>query len=623
MRIVIAGVLLALAGATPLPPPIFADVVFSSQESDIGAIRSLQVCPLSPTGNAGELVGTFYASVGARSCLECDLALPLDALLCRDEATVCAVGKVNNKTSLNRCDVDCPAGYYCPNNPSYRGVFQCAAGTCCAGGAVVVCGPGQYCPRAFGLGCNLTALACPPGYYCPDGKTKKPCSAGTVQPLFGQAKCSKCVGSSTPNTSRTKCKPKQSRRGTVTCPRFHYCVDGVPIPCPKGYFCNAENLDDYTDYPCPAGKFCPLPATSFPVDCGWNRACDVGSAFPTSCSAGEYLQTRHTIDPTIAFANKVTYYVCVDCYPGRYCQGDEDVPKQCPNPGWCPLPRTCWSGSKCNVMNRLAPKCTADKHAICDRAFEVREGRTLSVDGPTVTVELNYTLSELIVLDPAVTVTTQVTVAHNDSQLAIKCTNESELLQGVEYFGSGGALMIIDCLLDGDSISIASGTGPSLIVLGSGVVASFDSLDDFVNATILLRTGAVVSGEREREDGSTSSPSDTTAGFVYIRDDEATYQPTLGPVDWNSQPSQPPVDNTLQNFNSVIAVSVTMVAIGGMLLTLLSRRLVMWRRKRGLTRSIMPGRTLGDDFPNQQRLPVIPPIEAAAPATAATDTDTG
>lgn len=485
-------------------------------------------CTVTPL-NIDLFPGTsFHASVHVRPCnTQCqfDSSVLIESLLCKSNTELCDAGKLNDFNSSYRCDVNCPAGYFCAtpfpyNNDTalleanrYSRVYQCAAGTCCdeATTEPLACQRTQYCPRAYNQNCNESNLACPIGFYCPDGKLR--------------------------------------------------------LPCPAGFFCNATSLGNYTDHPCPAGKYCPSPGTIKPAICPSDKSCDVGSVIPQYCKEGEYLKQ--------AVAG---YFTCVDCYPGRYCNGMNFPPQVCNAAGFCPTSRSCMTGLDCVRVNGVSPPCNLNQHTICDVAFYVRTGRRDVLRESNQTLLIQDGMSYQFDVDTENAQHVQVVMQNSSShQVWINCVNTLPALHDFIFVGDEGgglALMVTNCALDSNSLQFVNVTGSILVVLGNGVTASTNAFvlneEQTQRTTILMRDGAKV---------------DALATWPFISDVFASIVPTRAPTTHGSNTQEP----TAQNLSTTVAVAITVSILCLAILAFAQHRFKLWYRSKGLTVAIMPG----------------------------------
>ena len=231
----------------------------------------------------------------------------------------------------------CPAGKYCPLNPTgaETKINECAAGRYCPAGSGdnkgQPCGVGYYCPASV-----ASALDCPPGRYCEIGSltdtdiTTRLCTAGYFCKL----------GATTPT-------PTDGTTG-YQCPIGNYCPTGTlePVACPPGSYrstVGAAAVGDCTKCPdakycqsrgmtaigsnCPAGYYCPLgtaQSNKFPCEAGYQ--CPASSFQQTLCPDGYY-------QPLPVQSS------CIACPARFYCknllQADAIAPKICPTGKYC------------------------------------------------------------------------------------------------------------------------------------------------------------------------------------------------------------------------------------------------------------------------------------------------
>lgn len=222
---------------------------------------------------------------------------------------VCPTGKKCLGRGLTAPATDCPAGYYCTQNPFT--LKECEEGNYCPAGVdnQIKCPAGQYQEYTLQSSCDV----CPVGYYCPQTDTTRKlicpagnwCASGSEQP--------------------TKCAlgTYNSREGAQTasscenCPNGKYCGTlGLSTPgsdCTAGYYCG-RGASSATQNVCPAGYYCPA-GTPAPIPCPPGTYNDLTQKSVLgdckACPAGKFCETSGlTAAPTSA-----TY----DCAPGYQC----------------------------------------------------------------------------------------------------------------------------------------------------------------------------------------------------------------------------------------------------------------------------------------------------------------
>ena len=154
-----------------------------------------------------------------------------------------------------------------------------------------------HCPqnsKTIGTSCvigssctNGRAKLCPPGAFNDDSDTGlcNACLAGNYSPYHGGVECTeKCAdGFYCENGAASGYPSREEEPGFGICPAGSFCKDGVRnvcppgtyqdrigqsicFDCPAGYYCNDQNITDFSTYECPEGQFC-LKGTTTPSDC--------------------------------------------------------------------------------------------------------------------------------------------------------------------------------------------------------------------------------------------------------------------------------------------------------------------------------------------------------------------
>ena len=139
-----------------------------------------------------------------------------------------------------------------------------------------------------------------------------------------------------------------------------YCPMGssAPVACDPGYYCASDHLSN-TSGLCDGGYYCyasnvyPNPSESNVTGnpCPLGAYCPPGSASPTQCQSGYYLNSTHNDDVSD----------CLLCTPGMYCAGSgNEVPDGYCDAGWyCPGgqddPRP--EGLNCTLGKFISCKC--------------------------------------------------------------------------------------------------------------------------------------------------------------------------------------------------------------------------------------------------------------------------
>jgi hypothetical protein len=156
--------------------------------------------------------GTYATATGLKSSSECTICpIGYYCLVGTTTPVACPVGTYSARIALtvevdvpatDRGCLDCPAGYICPNSPTFYpeacpvGTYSAASATACED-----CPDGYYCDREATTDTGYVAIedgfyytggpglaerpyhitstySCPPGYYCA-GNTITACVAGT------------------------------------------------------------------------------------------------------------------------------------------------------------------------------------------------------------------------------------------------------------------------------------------------------------------------------------------------------------------------------------------------------------------------------------------------------------
>lgn len=229
-----------------------------------------------------------YCPEGSTIPIECPLGTYSNTAG-QDEESDCATCDAGQKCltrGLTAPSSDCPAGYYCTQDPFT--LIECPAGSYCAAGVDdhTQCISGEYqqytlqsscdtCPTSYYCAQTDTSTKniCPAGAYCESGvEAATDCLAGTYNPRDGaleQADCEDCpygkyCGTAGLSTSGSDCDAGYyCTRGAdsaqqAACSAGHYCPSGTiyEIPCPAGTF-NADTgsalLSDCDE--CPVGQY--------------------------------------------------------------------------------------------------------------------------------------------------------------------------------------------------------------------------------------------------------------------------------------------------------------------------------------------------------------------------------
>ena len=315
-------------------------------------------------------VGTYNPNTGSTSSAAC---VTWDA------------GKKCLSRGLTAPSTNCPAGYYCTQNP-YT-LKACEQGYYCPSGSSsqTKWPSGQYQANTLQSSWDI----CPVGYYWPQSDTTRKiiCPAGsywvsgqaaatawptgTYGPREGLQSSSACeqwpngkycgttglTSTGTDCTAGYYCTRGSSSATQNICPIGYYWPAGTtaPVPCPAGTYNDLTGKGLLTDCKsCPAGKFCPDAAmTAAPTTSTYNCAAGfiwLGGAktkYPLDgvtgrlCNKGYYCSSGATAD-TICQDGTYNPYsgmiACINCPKGYYCDKTKDTTTKiaCPAGNYCP-----------------------------------------------------------------------------------------------------------------------------------------------------------------------------------------------------------------------------------------------------------------------------------------------
>ncbi len=291
---------------------------------------------------------------------------------------VCTAGKKCLGRGLTAAGSNCPAGYYCTQNP-YT-LKDCEEGNYCPAGSdnQIKCPSGQYQSYTLQSSCDV----CPVGYYCPQTDTTRkiicpagsyctsgqdaatPCPAGRYNPREGAqmlTDCEQCpngkycgtTGLSTPGSDCTPgyyCQRGESSATASICPKGYYCPAGTaaPVPCPPGTYNDITGKSVLGDCKsCPSGKFCDDIAmiaapTTTANDCASGYQCisAAKTKYPVDGTTGKLcpLGNYCTICPHGTYNAKSAIPGCISCPKGYYCDNTIDSTSYtiCPAGYYCP-----------------------------------------------------------------------------------------------------------------------------------------------------------------------------------------------------------------------------------------------------------------------------------------------
>ena len=222
-------------------------------------------------------IGTYQASTGQSSCLDC-----VAGLYCDQESTG---------------GTDCPIGYYCPTGTRNEYEFPCPDGkfSSSTGQSVCTsCTAGRYCVPGSQDDSNL----CPVYSYCPLGTgTPYICPEGTYNDVPGSEGL----------TVDTSC---------TDCPAGKYCVDGrISDDCEAGYLCTGGS-------PTPT----PIGTNTYGSECPEGGFCEEGVTEMQTCPTGKFNRLK----------GGKSLSDCTDCPPGYYCEDGSTTPTECLAGYYCP-----------------------------------------------------------------------------------------------------------------------------------------------------------------------------------------------------------------------------------------------------------------------------------------------
>ncbi|MEQ2279189.1 hypothetical protein AMECASPLE_006848 [Ameca splendens] len=369
-----------------LVPEGSGDLILS-EEVDFGVCPegryfTQQLCLDCPSGHfcAGKVsapnrcpAGTFNLYTGKSSISDCKPCFPgLISSEDRVDCRLCPAGF--SCDAANGTLYLCPAGQHSP-----EGVLQCL--TCpfdsvCTFGLPYKCEPGKEpnvdhtectdCfPGFYSTVCTAHCLQCPAGSYCPDSGMAQPlpCPPGWSS-IPGQTSCLSCNdtpllcgGAVAPHWNQSvhrsgqpnSCRPgtyKPAKEDCIVCPKGHYCVGGMAVPCPAGTYGPKEGLQRMTDCAiCPAGFYCLEGSSQRPTSqfmCPQGYYCEEGTATPhgSPCPAG-------TSGEQLGQTSRAA---CKRCKEGRFCPAGSSGPGlPCARGRFCPAgtlkEMTCPSGT--------------------------------------------------------------------------------------------------------------------------------------------------------------------------------------------------------------------------------------------------------------------------------------
>ena len=363
------------------------------------------VCPAGsfcPPGNETDTLcplGRYSAEQGVRSEEEC--------LLCR-AGSYCGTNGLTAPSGLcdagyycppgqevrNPAGLECPPGQYCEagsvvGDPCPAGRYQ--PGTLAGSPtACTACPPGFACPTG-----SILPQECREGFFCA-GSTESSTPSGAVPALGGVCP----AGSSCPTNSSSPTACPAGRYANTTgrvqcdpCPIGTICSGTgteIPTPCPAGGYCNVTGMTGAVS--CPAGTYQPLTGTVDETDC---LSCDAGKYCASSdlqmpsgdCDAGYYCLGGAISSRGGDGASNATNLPCPE---GSFCPLGSAFPTLCP-PGTylngtaaqseadCQL---CDAGQFCSVAGLPLPEGPCDAGFYCVQGVQSSRPSTGVEDVP-------------------------------------------------------------------------------------------------------------------------------------------------------------------------------------------------------------------------------------------------
>lgn len=339
--------------------------------------------------------------------------------------SACPAGTYTPNEGYAAC-LDCPAGYFCPNQTSNYAANTCPRGYYCPKGtkhdlqyacppgtfnpseattndtACLPCTPGSYCE---GVGNTKPTNSCDPGYYCP-GRIDNPrpaayeCRPGFYCPT-GSPNMVTCTGGFYCKTFGLSsptglcdpgyyCYNGSSNANEKICPSGRYCEQGSDLPthcpagtfysgtgatnesycmnCTAGFYCNSTGLSE-TAGPCGEGYYCPEgQQEKYPAKyiCPEGHYCKEGFAAPKRCENGTYQDSEGK--PS-----------CKQCLEGYYCDNTETAVDSLAG-RLCPMGHYCPAGTRYSVEYPCLPGSWSNQTGLkkasdcddCPQRYDVR-----------------------------------------------------------------------------------------------------------------------------------------------------------------------------------------------------------------------------------------------------------
>jgi hypothetical protein len=329
------GTYTATSGTSICDPCPAGYVCDSSLSTTPYACPAGSYCPVGTGASLQYLCppGTFSNISGLTS--ESDCTPCSDGMYCDDYGMIavrgpCMAGFVCSGGNSTPSDVRaaCPAGHYCPEGsstptPCPADQFSDSTGNEHVSDCVT-CPPGTY--------CNTTGLIepqmnCSAGYYCPNSSAMLTCPVGHFCPESSASPTLCPTGTFALSTGHTVCD---------SCPAGFYCLLGTvaPVACDQGYYCESDSASPYV-YPCPAGSYGSTSQLAAAAECELCPAgyvCDEAglTAAASPCPDGAIcVQGATTLSALLCFDAPLVG-LAYQCSPGHYCPLGSSKTQPCP-----------------------------------------------------------------------------------------------------------------------------------------------------------------------------------------------------------------------------------------------------------------------------------------------------
>ncbi|KAM4567238.1 uncharacterized protein PAE49_010636 isoform 2-T2 [Odontesthes bonariensis] len=228
-------------------------------------------------------------------------------------------------------------------------------------GQPIICRPGTHRHSKEEAAC----IVCPRGHYCVGG-VAVPCPAGTYGSKEGLQRLRDC----TICPAGFYCLEGSSQRPTsqFLCPQGYYCEEGTATPhgspCPAGTA--GEQLGQTSRAACKRcreGRFCPAGSSGPGLPCARGRFCPAGTLEEVTCPPGTF--TPHQ--------GAISVKDCLKCPAGFYCPEGTSDPMPCPQGSFNPLEgqdeltdcRECYAGKACTQIALRAPDVDCMQGFVC------------------------------------------------------------------------------------------------------------------------------------------------------------------------------------------------------------------------------------------------------------------